>query len=270
MRLWRRALALGFLGLAVALPTASKPMEEPTVADGLRADAIVVARFVAVGDASQAQYFGGVPTRYALVDVLQGDAPPRDFDLSYAFHDGSACLEPNGWRFDPALLPAPESEWLLFLVRPSRPGESFGTVRGDWGRWESTPTELVRLLAAVPATVPLGDRELGLDVTAERDLQSPLGRNAPLALAIAVGDREARPLPAGLVVEAAWVTHPGGLWRAPEVQTGPATELGKATARVGGGPKLEVGQAIAVVVRLRDAQHRRRLLRQDGLTVRAK
>ena len=78
-------------------------------------------------------------------------------ELSYAFTDGSACIEPNEggtptFTFSETMMPAAGSRRILFLL-PQDPGEKTAsprtTYRGDYGRWEATPENLAKVRAAL-------------------------------------------------------------------------------------------------------------------------
>ena len=76
-------------------------------------------------------YFDPPLAAYRVVRLIHGLPLPEKVEVPYAFDDGSACLEPQGWKFSEALMPAAGSRWVLFLLPLSG---GFQTYSGDFGR----------------------------------------------------------------------------------------------------------------------------------------
>ena len=123
----------------------SKPMDTPKLSEAVRFPRVVVAEYVDHKSSPPITYFGGTLARYRVVETLRGPLG-GEVSVVYAFHDGSACLEEQGWKFSERMMPARGSRWILFL-QPE--GESWRTYRGDWGRMAATPGNLEKVKAAL-------------------------------------------------------------------------------------------------------------------------
>lgn len=138
MRPWtRKALLLLLLStLAFAKPSLSPTLEEGVAESSL----IVVGRYKSHRQ-QHIDYLGGATATYQIVEVLKGKAPSTGLvALTYAFHDGSACVEPEGWTFSEKLMPQVGSTWILLLQPP-------GTYRGSFGRIPASQENLARVNA---------------------------------------------------------------------------------------------------------------------------
>ncbi|HBP21397.1 MAG TPA: hypothetical protein DEA08_26870 [Planctomycetes bacterium] len=135
-------LARTLLALLVStcLLAEAKPMAAPTLEQALRAPLIVVAEFNRHDDEAKPSYFGGVPTWWYVDEVWKApkEGGPRCgakrevVSVSWAFSDGSACIEPKDWTFDEERLAKSGQRYLLFLT-PA--GKGYRTYRGSYGRW---------------------------------------------------------------------------------------------------------------------------------------
>lgn len=102
-----------------------------------------------------ASFHQGVTANYRIMRVLKGECKEecadRSIPVKYLFTDGSACLEPKGWKFDSSLLPAPESAWILFLSK-GKGDTTWNTYRGNFGRVEATPANIERVMTVMQST----------------------------------------------------------------------------------------------------------------------
>ncbi|MCA9793074.1 MAG: hypothetical protein KC910_14800 [Candidatus Eremiobacteraeota bacterium] len=137
MRLW----AVVFLLLAV--PAVAKPMAAPTLEEGLNRSIPVVGEFVDY-EQGEIDYFGGTVARYRVLHRPSGRGPAVGtiIKVRYLFQDGSACLPERGWKFSPAMMPAPKSRWILLLEGEQEP---WNTYRGNFGRLPATAENLARV-----------------------------------------------------------------------------------------------------------------------------
>lgn len=74
------------------------------------------------------------------VGVSVGGEMSPSVRILYAFHDRSACIEPEDWTFDENSMPAKGSRWILFLE--TEMGGAWQTYRGDYGRREATESNI--------------------------------------------------------------------------------------------------------------------------------
>lgn len=120
----------------------SKPMMAPTDREGFDKSAhIVVAEYQGYSKgAEKVTYFDGVLADYKVVEVLKGGEMSPSVRILYAFHDRSACIEPEDWTFDENSMPAKGSRWILFLE--TEMGGAWQTYRGDYGRREATESNI--------------------------------------------------------------------------------------------------------------------------------
>lgn len=125
-------------GVLISPNIYAKPMMAPTDHEGFDKSAhIVVAEYQGYKKgAEKVTYFDGVLADYKVVEVLKGGELSPSIKILYAFHDRSACIEPEGWTFDERSMPAKGSRWVLFLE--TEMGGVWQTYRGDYGRREAT------------------------------------------------------------------------------------------------------------------------------------
>lgn len=133
--------------LLYTLPAPAKPMPvaEPmppaSIEEGLGTSiAVVSAEYQGYRrrQSGRIGYFEPPVARFRVVATLYGKPPAASaIDVYHDFHDGSPCLEPEHWRFNPSMMPEPGSRWLLIL----QPGKEniFRTYRGNFGRMPDTP-----------------------------------------------------------------------------------------------------------------------------------
>lgn len=103
------------------------------------------------------------------------------------------------------------------------------------------------------STVVIGGRPIGLRTVAWRDFMPRVGGQpgSDLMVNLLIASRDSAPLPAGLLVDSAWVRSRAGLWRAsPSQEERPVLSNGM-DLMLRGGPKWATDQAIDVLVRLR-------------------
>jgi hypothetical protein len=128
----------------------AKPMMSPSLEEAVASPLIVEAEFVRIVGGGT-QYFEPPIVQYRVKKVwrnVTGNniSPGARLSLSYAFHDGSACLEPTDWKYSPAMLPKLGNVQILFLrPDPNNKKAGYATYRGDFGRWDATPEKISRL-----------------------------------------------------------------------------------------------------------------------------
>jgi hypothetical protein len=127
----------------------AKPMSSPDPVDmALKADSIVVADFVDYkdpkGKTNEDIYMRGVLAKFKVLEVLKGETLSGDIEVSYSFNNFSWCLPDSTFRFDTNLMPQSGSKWILFLKR-SDTDYGWGTCRGDAGRYEYNPENLLKV-----------------------------------------------------------------------------------------------------------------------------
>ena len=138
--------------LLVAAPVSAKPMMAPTPEEAANSPFIVTAKFsgyqLPKQDDEEALYMGGLKATYEITKVLKSKTTPHGLpstiEVTYAFHDGSACLVDQSWHFDEKKMPTKGTSWILFLSTPE-PNQPFRTYRGDYGRWPATNAQLKRV-----------------------------------------------------------------------------------------------------------------------------
>ena len=139
------------LAVLLSLTAFSKPMMAPSPAEAAKlASVIVVAEYQDYREDGKTSYFHPPIARYKVKKVLKGQLPEREVSVFYSFHDGSACLEEEGWRFSPARMPRKSSEWILYLLPGTAKQKAFQTYRGDYGRRPATPVNVDGVKAKVP------------------------------------------------------------------------------------------------------------------------
>lgn len=127
-----------------------KPMYSPTKEEALKSQYIVIVEYI--GYEKQAlkeiDYFNGPVARYKVIRILRGENLPEILNVRYDFHDGSACLPQEGWKFTDDTMPQVASQWLLFLNQQGGTS-SFATYRGDYGRWQATKENIKEIEEAL-------------------------------------------------------------------------------------------------------------------------
>lgn len=119
----------------------AKPSPSPSLEEGIAQSPIVLVAKYRGYRKHKIDYFSGATASYEITSVLKGSAPSSGLvALNYAFHDGSACIEPEGWTFSESLMPEVGSSWILLLQTP-------GTYRGSAGRLPATPENMARVKA---------------------------------------------------------------------------------------------------------------------------
>lgn len=147
---WALAAAL-WVGGWLLMPAAhAKPMLAPTLERMMaEAEGVVVGTYQKSVEKHSVSYFSGVTALYRVEDVLWGKLPlvkNQVIAVRYAFHDGSACLPPEKWEFNPRqILPGEGSRWILLLKKPAPKASDpnrYETIRGDAGRLPATKETL--------------------------------------------------------------------------------------------------------------------------------
>jgi len=129
--------------LALCSVALAKPMPDVSLEEGVKVSPVIVVAKYRSFRAGKVDYFGGAKATYQLTSVLKGEAPSNGLlALNYAFHDGSACLEPQGWTFSAGMMPKVGSQWILLLQLP-------GTYRGDFGRLPATEANIKKVKALI-------------------------------------------------------------------------------------------------------------------------
>ncbi len=132
-------MAITLILFAIPCYIYGKPMFAPTKEEALRSKWIVIAMYVGYKQplSGNVNYMQGPIARYKIIRILSGDNLGKTINVRYDFHDGSACLPLEGWKFTKDKMPQVKSEWILFLNQEND-NKLFTTYRGDYGRWEST------------------------------------------------------------------------------------------------------------------------------------
>ena len=131
-------IAVLSLNCAEAAPPA-KPMLAPKIEDACATYSFVEAEFLSFEADPRFEkigYFDGPIAKYRVTKLLSGKPVPSEFEIYYMLNDDTSCIEPEGWKFDPTIMPSKGSRWLL-VVAPSDDGR-FQTFRGMFGRRELT------------------------------------------------------------------------------------------------------------------------------------
>jgi hypothetical protein len=136
-----------FLLGAVIHPCAAEPMMAPTKKEAAQSKWILLAKYVGYKPFQlPVTYFDGVMAEYQITKILKGpEVKDPKINVSYAFHDGSACLAERNWTFSDAKMPQKGSGWILFLEQPSFKSSytnAFITYRGDFGRVAATSSSV--------------------------------------------------------------------------------------------------------------------------------
>jgi hypothetical protein len=129
--------AFCFLNVAEA-----KPMESPSF-DSLCAQTsnVIVAEYQSYGPSSPPQpidYFDPPVAVYKRVQTMAGDETASEIRVRFDFHDGSACMAPSEWKFEPGQMPQRGARFILFLTEKNDKG-TYSTYRGDFGRFLQAP-----------------------------------------------------------------------------------------------------------------------------------
>ena len=136
--------------LCVSSTMLAKPMPSPTKDEAVASPWIVVGRYRGYHKSSVEKigYFNGVIAVYEVEEVIKNGPFPKKIEVYYEFGDGSACIAPEDWNFDKALMPRAGSKWILFLKRESEQ-HVYMTYRGDYGRWKATEENVAAIKKAV-------------------------------------------------------------------------------------------------------------------------
>ncbi len=128
-------------------PCAAEPMMAPTKKEAAQSKWILVAKYKGYKPFQlPVTYFNGVMAQYKIAKILKGpEVKDPNINVAYAFHDGSACLAEQNWKFSDAKMPKIDSDWILFLDDPSFNSSytnAFITYRGDFGRVSATSSSI--------------------------------------------------------------------------------------------------------------------------------
>lgn len=138
----KKHLTQRILGLGLCLIAGTRALAEPMLPASLEqgVDAskqVVIATYQGYFKAQKAEYFTGIDANYRVEQTLKGPALKAGEPLTvrYAFHDGSACMEPPDWKFDAKReMPTVGSRWVLLVLPKNSSKEVSGIYRGDFGR----------------------------------------------------------------------------------------------------------------------------------------
>lgn len=123
----------------------AKPMMAPSLEEGIeQCDAVALCEYSSFEDRKDISYFNPPAAAYKVKEFLlplKDEAATAEVKVRYSFHDGSACLEEAGFKFDASKMPKAGSEWILLLQKKSA-GDVFETYRGDFGRLPATPENI--------------------------------------------------------------------------------------------------------------------------------
>ncbi len=108
-----------------------------------RSESVVLAKYLDCESLDSISYYSSPKTRFLKLKVLKGEKVPRHFFILYDFHTMQNHHKPPDWKFDQSMLPARDSEWILFLAsKQFLHPEVFDTYRGSFGRLESSKMNL--------------------------------------------------------------------------------------------------------------------------------
>jgi len=122
-------------------------MPAPSLSSALETCDVVLAEFVSRPAGEKPDYFRGVTCKYRVLDVIRKRLSNSEIrtgkivKVLYEFHDRSACLAPEGWRFSSEMMPAKKSRWILLIEKERN--DRYYTYRGGFGRLPAT-TENIR------------------------------------------------------------------------------------------------------------------------------
>lgn len=140
-------LSLSVISIFMLLCAAAfaKPMMAPTLEEAIaHCDAVVLCEYSSFEERQDISYFNPPAAAYKVKEFLlpmKDAALTAEVKVTYSFHDGSACLEEAGFKFDASKMPKAGSEWILLLQKKSASG-AFETYRGDFGRLPATPENI--------------------------------------------------------------------------------------------------------------------------------
>lgn len=135
----------------------AEPMPSPTREEAIHSEWIVIGEYVGYTTSSDISYFRGPIARYLVLDTLKGDRIAGTIRVRYEFHDGSACLPLEHWRFSDEAMPEQRSRWILFLNGLIEDAQVYTTYRGSYGRWiasEDNKRQLQEFLKSTQVTTP--------------------------------------------------------------------------------------------------------------------
>ncbi len=143
----RTFLWLPVLGFQAITGAWSAPMIAPTFEEALsKSEHVVVTEYLKYEKRGPVDYFYGPFAIYRVVKVLKGKSLIGKIRVRYDFDDGSACIVPEGFKFNDAMMPAKGSQWILFLTSKDSRQNFWGTYRGDYGRWTANEDNLKKVV----------------------------------------------------------------------------------------------------------------------------
>jgi hypothetical protein len=152
-RLNRRGICCAVISVVLNTLAFAEPMMQATLKEGLQQSPnVVIAHYIDYDRQSPAAYFSGVKSKYQVESVLKGNTFSKGsvINVQYWFHDGSPCMEPDDWRFNPAQdMPKKDSRWILFLTGKRNKTTAYDTYRGDYGRWRADPAKITEVTKAI-------------------------------------------------------------------------------------------------------------------------
>lgn len=148
---FREGFLFAVISLMVGFSTQAKPMNSASLEEAVHSESIVVVRYLGFSPTSPTNlsYFMPPTVQYEVIESLKGAVELGTIRVRYSFHDGSPCVEPEGWKFTKDLMPKVGSEWILFLQNKDQ-NDVYSTYSGDYGRWSSTPENLEKVKGALP------------------------------------------------------------------------------------------------------------------------
>jgi len=119
-------------------PSFGKPKGDPSV-ELCASPVIVVGEYLSyqpLSLGSEIGYFSPPLALFKRIETWRGEEAGAEIRVRFDFHDGSPCLEPEGWRFKESLMPKLGTRWILFLSKDKSGTGYYETFRGDLGRFE--------------------------------------------------------------------------------------------------------------------------------------
>ena len=145
----RAFLWLSVLGFQAITGAWASPMVAPTFEEALsKSEYVVVAEYLKYEKKGPVDYFYGPFAIYRVVKVLKGKPLIGKIRVQYYFDDGSACIVPEGFKFNDTMMPAKGSQWILFLASKDSREKFWSTYRGDYGRWIATEDNLEKVITS--------------------------------------------------------------------------------------------------------------------------
>jgi len=126
----------------------AKDMLVPTKKEAYKSEFIVIGKYVGYQEKEEINYFQGPVAKFKTIRILKGSSLPKTLNIRYDFHDGSACIDLEGWKFSKSIMPKSGSLWILFMNK-SKENNAFVTYRGDFGRWEATEENIIKVEKAL-------------------------------------------------------------------------------------------------------------------------